>query len=109
MNRFEQELKSDNFVCSECTKCQKLVWPPSEYCNKCFGIVTWRKVSRDATLLEYSCKNGEYFCVAEIEGQIRIIGKISNPSEIKIGQNLTLERCDYEGSEKFIFKIKNKP
>ena len=106
MNRFEQELKNGNFVCSECLKCQNLVWPPSEYCNKCFGNVTWRKISRNATLLEYSCKNGEYFCLAELEGKIRLVGTISEPEKLQIGQNLILEKCDYDGSEKFIFKIK---
>ncbi len=106
MNRFEEELKKNNFVCSECLKCQKIVWPPSEYCNKCFGNVTWRKISRNATLLEYSCKNGEYFCLAELEeGQIRLVGKILESSRIEIGQKLILEKCDYDGSERFIFKI----
>ncbi|MGB9003670.1 MAG: hypothetical protein WCC52_07690 [Nitrosotalea sp.] len=104
MNRFEQELKNNNFICSECPKCKKLVWPPSEYCNKCFGGVIWRQVSRNATLLEYSCRNGEYFCIAELEGQIRIMGMIQNVSELQIGENLILEKCDYDGSEKFIFK-----
>lgn len=106
MNRFEQELKNNNFICSECPKCKKLVWPPSEYCNKCFGEVIWRQISRNATLLEYSSKNGEYFCMAELEGQIRIMGTITNVSELQIGENLILEKCDYDGSEKFTFKLK---
>ncbi len=104
MNRFEKELKNNNFTCSECLNCQKIVWPPSEYCNKCFGDVTWRQVSRNAILLEYSCKNGEYFCLAELEGQIRIVGKISEPNKLEIGQKLILEKCDYDDNEKFIFK-----
>lgn len=106
MNRFEQELKNNNFICSECPKCEKLVWPPSDYCNRCFGDVVWRQVSRDATLLEYSHKDGEYFCIVELEGQIRIIGTIKNVSKLKIGENLVLEKCDYDGNEKFVFKPK---
>jgi len=106
MNKFEQELKNNNFICSECPKCKKLVWPPSEYCNKCFGDVIWRPISRNAILLEYSCKNGEYFCMAEFEGQIRIIGAIQNVSELKIGDKLILEKCDYDDSEKFTFELK---
>ncbi|MDE1872050.1 MAG: hypothetical protein KGH99_01065 [Thaumarchaeota archaeon] len=106
MNRFEQELKNNNFICSECPKCKKLVWPPSDYCNRCFGDVIWRQVSRDAVLLEYSHKNGEYFCMAELEGQIRIIGTIKNVSKLQIGENLILEKCDYDGNEKFVFKPK---
>ncbi len=106
MNRFEQELKNNNLVCSECLKCNKIVWPPSDYCNKCFGDVTWRKISRNATLVEYSCKNGDCFCIAELEGQIRVIGTIQDKSDLKIGQSLILERCDYDGNEKFIFRAK---
>jgi uncharacterized OB-fold protein len=104
MNKFEEELKNNNLVCSECLKCQKIVWPPSEYCNRCFGNVMWRQISRDAVLLEYSCKNGEYFCLAELEGQIRLVGKILESSRLEIGQKIILEKCDYDGSEKFIFK-----
>lgn len=105
MNRFEEELKNNNFVCSECLKCQKIVWPPNEYCNKCFRSVTWRQISRNAILLEYSYKNGECFCLAELEDQIRLVGKISEPNKLEIGQKLVLEKCDYDGNEKFIFKI----
>lgn len=106
MNRFEQELKNNNFVCSECLRCKKIVWPPNDYCNKCFDNVTWRQISRDAILLEYSCKNGEYFCMAEFEDQIRVIGTIQEKSGLEIGQKLILEKCDYDKSEKFIFRIK---
>ena len=106
MNRFEQELKNNNFICSECPKCKKLVWPPNDYCNKCFGDVIWRQISRNAVLLEYCGKNGEYFCMAELEGQIRIMGTIQNASELQIGKSMILEKCDYDSTEKFTFKIK---
>ena len=46
MTRFESELKNNNFVCSECLKCKHLVWPPSDFCNRCFGDVVWRPVSK---------------------------------------------------------------
>ncbi len=106
MNRFEQELKKNNLTCSECLTCKKIVWPPSDYCNKCFGNVTWRQISREAILLEYSSKNGEYFCIAELEGQIRVVGTILHGSALEVGQRLFLEKCDYDGNEKFIFKVK---
>ena len=104
MSRFEEELKNNNFVCSECLKCQKIIWPPSNYCNKCFRNVIWRQVSRNAILLEYSYENGECFCLAELEDQIRLVGKILEPNKLEIGQKLVLEKCDYDDSEKFIFK-----
>ncbi len=105
MNRFEQELKNNNLICSECLRCKKLVWPPSEYCNKCLGNVVWRQISRTAILLEYSCKGDECFCMVELEGQIRLLGTIQKSSELQIGQELILETCDYDGNEKFVFKI----
>ncbi len=45
MNRFEEELKAGSFVTSECPHCAKIVWPPSDYCDRCFRNVEWRKVS----------------------------------------------------------------
>lgn len=105
MNRFEQGLKNNNFVCSACSRCEKMVWPPNDYCDKCFGEVYWRQVSRDAILLEYSHRNGELFCVAEFEGQIRVIGTILSSADLEIGQKLTLEKCGFDGNEIFIFKI----
>ena len=35
MNKFETELKAGNFVTSECSYCEKIVWPPSDYCDYC--------------------------------------------------------------------------
>jgi uncharacterized OB-fold protein len=102
MNKFEQELKNNNFVCSSCNQCNKLVWPPSDICNSCFGNVVWKPVKKIAKLIEFSYENEEIFCIAEFEGNIRIMGSIRNASDLKIGQSLTLVRCDYDGKEKFI-------
>ena len=35
MNKFENELKNGNFVISECTTCNQVVWPASDFCNIC--------------------------------------------------------------------------
>ena len=107
MNRFEQELKNSNFICSECSKCNTLVWPPSDYCNTCFGNVTWRQISKKATLLEFSYKRGECFGMVELEGQIRVIGTINSPKP-KIGEKLILTKCGYDNSAKFIFEVQEK-
>lgn len=106
MNRFETELKNNNFVCSECSKCDKIVWPPSEYCSSCLGKVEWRRLSREGILLEYSCRNGEYFCMAEFEGKVRIMGTMRDATGLQIGGKLYLEKCDYDGGEKFVFRMK---
>lgn len=105
MTRFESELKNNNFVCSECLKCKHLVWPPSDFCNKCFGGVTWRPVSKKALLVEFSSKDGKYFCIAEFENNIRVFGTIEGTSYPIQGQNLLLKHCDYEETPKFIFQV----
>lgn len=104
MNKFEQELKNNNFLCSYCSKCSILVWPPSDLCNKCFSDVNWRPVLRTAKLIEFSRKDKEYFCIAEFEGKIRVMGNIENASNLQVGQSLILAKCDYDGKEIFVFK-----
>ena len=54
MNKFEIELKAGNFVTSECSYCNRIVWPPSDYCDNCFKEVNWRKVSENGTIVELS-------------------------------------------------------
>jgi uncharacterized OB-fold protein len=104
MSKFKDELKNNNFVCSECIKCKHLVWPPSEFCNKCLGDVVWRSVSRNATLVEFSNKDGTCFCVAEFEDGIRVFGTIPGNHILSPGQHLVLEHCTYEETPKFIFQ-----
>jgi uncharacterized protein len=104
MTKFEDELKNNNFVCSECIKCKHLVWPPSEFCNKCLGDVVWRPVSRKAKLVEFSIKDKKHFCIAEFEGSIRVFGTIDTTIALLPGQNLVLEYCDYDESPKFVFR-----
>jgi len=103
MNKFEQELKNNNFLCSYCNACNKLVWPPSDFCNKCFGEVIWRPVSRFAKLIEFSNKDNEFFCIAEFEDDIKVMGSIESISEPQIGQRLFLVKCDYDEKERFVF------
>jgi uncharacterized OB-fold protein len=96
MNKFEQELKNNNFVCTFCTHCNKLVWPISDFCNQCFGMAIWKKVNRTAKLIEFSRKDGEIFCISEFEDGLRIMGNIINAPNLQIGQSLNLVKCDYE-------------
>lgn len=103
MNKFEQELKNNKFVCSECPKCRHLVWPPSDFCNQCFGDVIWRPVSNKATLLEVSKKNEKYFCIGEFEKSIRVFGTLEGGTDFTPGQFITLKRCDYTDMPIFVF------
>lgn len=107
MTIFERELKNGRFVCSECVKCNKLVWPPSDFCNSCFSKVRWRQVSTTAVLVEFSKKDDTVFCIAELEGTIRIMGALeADTKELTIGKELQLVKCDYDGTERFIFQLK---
>jgi uncharacterized OB-fold protein len=104
MTIFEDELKRNNFICSECPKCDRLVWPPSEFCNKCFGAVMWRPLSKKAVLVEYSSKDGKCFCMAEFENTVRVFGTIDGNSVLTPGQNLILKHCNFIKTPIFIFQ-----
>ena len=104
MTKFEAELKNNNFVCSECVRCKHLVWPPSDFCNKCFGDVIWRPISKKATLVEFSSKDGKHFCIAEFEGHIRVFGTLDGNTTLNPGQNLFLKYCNYDKTPKFVFQ-----
>lgn len=81
---FESELSQGNFYIPECVKCSKIIWPPSEFCNHCFGEITIRKKISEGKIIEFSRKDEEYFCIVEFENQIRVMAKMTNIP--KIGQ-----------------------
>lgn len=103
MTKFEP--KENEFICSECQKCNKLVWPPNDYCNRCFGKVIWRPVSHKGKLIEFSKKGDTFFCIAEFENEIRIMGSLNGITIPVIGQDLKLVKWGYEGDEEFIFQV----
>jgi len=107
MNRFELELTKGNFVTSECEDCKKIVWPPSNFCNKCFGNVIWRGVKKKAKLIEFSKKDSDVFCIAEFEDKIRILSTLKNSDiDPKIGQELILENCGFKnGNYNFTLSV----
>jgi uncharacterized OB-fold protein len=61
-------------------------------------------MKKTAKLIEFSRNKDDVFCIAEFEGNIRIMGTIEDAKNLKIGQLLTLAKCDYDGTEKFILK-----
>ena len=98
---FEEELEKGNFVLGECTDCKKVVWPPSEYCSKCFGIVKIRKGNPTGKIIEFSKQNKEYhFCLAEFESAVRLIGKILSGVPKK-NQNVKIKRCGIKDGDYF--------
>ena len=107
MNQFVNQLKNNKFVCSECLKCNKLVWPPNDFCNICFGNVIWREISRTGRLIEFSKKDSAVFCIAEFEDTIRIMGKLEiGTKKLEVGNDIVLVKCDYDDKEKFFFQLK---
>ena len=96
--KFDTELTKGNFFLSECPNCQKIVWPPSEYCDQCLQEVNWRKSSGMGIILEFSKKNEQIFCVAEIENSIRLIGKIVSGLP-EVGKKVIIESCSVEGQD----------
>ena len=106
MSQFENELKNGKFVCSECSKCNKLVWPPSDFCSICFSKVIWRQISKKGKIVEFSKNNNTVFCIAEFENKIRIMGELKIGSKTpSIGQDLELVKCNYVDKAEFIFQL----
>ncbi len=106
MNPFEEGVQNNQFVCSECAKCNALVWPPNEFCSMCFGKVHWRQVSKKGKLVEYSKEKNTFFCIAEFEKSIRIMGQLETGLKSpQIGQDLELVLCSQKGKEKFLFQL----
>ena len=103
MNIFESELKAGRFVIPECPRCQKIAWPPSESCSKCFGNTVWRTADHTGTLVEHSAKDGKTFCMVEVEGSFRIMGTLECDGAPAPGQRVRLSSCGFDGAPKFTF------
>jgi len=88
---FESYLSRGYFCIPECISCKRIVWPPSEFCNHCFGTVSLKKGDFEGKIVEFSKQNDEYFCLVEFENTIRIIAKISMIPEI--GQKVKISKC----------------
>ena len=48
---FENELEKGQFCIPECLSCKKLVWPPSEFCDKCNGETSLKDEEFKAKIL----------------------------------------------------------
>jgi len=80
--KFESELKQGRFVISECSKCKKVIWPPNEICNSCFGEAIWKEGPNQGKVLEFSKKDEVYFCLVEFSDGIRFIGSLEENPEV---------------------------
>ena len=88
---FESELTQGKFCIPECDSCKKTIWPPTEFCNHCFGSVSLKKGDFKGKIIEFSRQNDQYFGMVEFENTIRIMAKISETPEI--GKNVKISKC----------------
>jgi len=99
---FESELKQGRFVVGECAKCNKICWPPSEFCSNCFGTLNARPIKEPGVLLEWSAKDGKIFGIIEFEKSVRVIGIISGNNH-KQGEPMKIASCGFDVTPKFTF------
>ncbi len=88
---FETKLKEGKFCIPKCDECKKIVWPPSDFCNHCFGKVSLKEGDFEGKIIEFSSKEKEFFGVIEFEKTIRIMANILKKPEI--GQTVKISNC----------------
>ena len=98
---FELELSQGIFCIPECILCKKIVWPPSEFCNYCFGTVSLKKGDFEGKIVEFSKQNDDYFCLVEFEETIRVIAKTSKIP--KIDQTVRISECGIKDGNYFFY------
>ena len=96
---FEENLTKGKFLIPKCTQCQKIVWPPSEYCNHCFGKIELKNQDFEAEIVEFSKKDEDYFCLVEIEKSFKIIAKTNQIPTI--GKNVSISKCGIKDGDYF--------
>ena len=99
---FEEKLQNGEFCIPECNECKKIVWPPSEICNHCFGNVHLKEGDFEAKIIEFSRENDQYFCMVEFEKSIRILAHISHLP--KLGQIVKITKCGIK-NENYFFEV----
>ena len=100
---FEKELEKGQFCIPECTVCKKLVWPPSEFCDKCNGETALKKEKFEGKIIEFSRQNEEYFCMVEFCDSIRIMAKMTTCP--KKDQMVKILKCGIDKNNYFFHVI----
>tara|TARA_B110000438_G_scaffold288801_1_gene322672 strand:+ start:107 stop:415 length:309 start_codon:yes stop_codon:yes gene_type:complete len=78
---FEDKLSKGQFYIPECLACKKIIWPPSEFCDKCNGKTSLKKEEFEGKIIEFSKQNENYFCLVEFYGSIRLMAKMKSSPE----------------------------
>ncbi len=89
---FESELKKGNLIISKCSHCMMVVWPPADFCNRCMRETVWEDAPLDGIILESSRKDGNYFCIAEIDNSFRIMGSVTSGTP-NTGKKVRVKKC----------------
>ncbi len=98
MNYFESKIKKGVFVIPECLKCNQIIWPPSDYCNYCFGKNNWREFDGIGTIIEFSKNKDGFFCLVEFQKKIRIVGKLETSTKSpEINKKVKIKNCKING------------
>lgn len=90
---WQERLAQGVLVASACPKCKYKAWPPSKFCSQCLIHTEQKELDCHGTIIEYSKKDGEYFCLAEFGDTIRIIGSLKTDTTPKIGSIVTLDEA----------------
>jgi len=98
---FELELSKGEFSIPECTICKKIVWPPVEFCNYCFGSVSLKKGNFEGKIIEFSRHDEDYFCIVEFENTIKIMAKILKIPEK--GQKVKISKCGISNGNYYFY------
>ncbi|WP_306307577.1 hypothetical protein [Nitrosopumilus zosterae] len=76
-----------------------MVWPPSEFCNHCFGEISLKKKAHEGKIIEFSRQDDMYFCLVEFDEEIKVMAKI--PDTPKIGQTVKILKCGISNGNYF--------
>jgi uncharacterized OB-fold protein len=96
---FELELSKGQFCIPECKKCEKIIWPPSEFCHNCNGITSLKTGEFEGKIIEFSKQNEDYFCMVEFYNSIRLIAKMTEIP--KKDQIVKISKCGISNDSYF--------
>ena len=100
---FDEELAKGEFWIPQCSKCKKIVWPPTNFCDNCFGKVILKEKQKQGKIITFSKQKNEYFCVVEFEGNIKIIAKTKE--EPKKNQIVEIFDCGIK-DKNYFFEVR---
>ena len=96
---FETKLNDGIFCIPKCDDCKKIVWPPADLCNHCFGNVSLKEGEFEGKIIEFSSKENLFFCLVEFEKTFRIIATILKTPDV--GQSVKISKCGIIGGDYF--------